>query len=117
VEDQEPLDADEGEELEAEILRANRPYGADRHGVTAEEAREGDSLERELALEGPDGPSAEGSFELSEDDAPDDESELVGDGTDEHDPFVAPEETALTVRDDAPGATDHADDYVEPDEP
>ena len=25
----------------------------------------------------------------------------------EHDPFVAPEETAMTVRETAPGATDH----------
>ena len=117
MEDLEPQDTDEGEELEAEMLRADRPYGADRHGVTAEEAREGDSLERELALEEPDGPSVDQAFEISEDDVPDDEPELVGDGAVERDAFVAPEETALTVRDEAPGATDHDDDYVEPEEP
>jgi hypothetical protein len=31
----------------------------------------------------------------------------VGRASFEHDPFVAPEEAAMTVRDAAPGATDH----------
>ena len=48
-------------------------------------------------------------------DAPDDEKEMVGQASLEHDRFVAPEEAAMTVRDTAPGAVDHPDDHdVEP---
>jgi hypothetical protein len=35
----------------------------------------------------------------------------VGRATFEHDPFVAPEEAAMTVRDRAPGAVDHAEEH------
>ncbi len=41
---------------------------------------------------------------------PDDEKEMVGRASLEHDNFVAPEEAAMTVRDRAPGAVDHPDD-------
>jgi hypothetical protein len=40
---------------------------------------------------------------------------MIGQGTLEHDRFVAPEEAAMTVRDRAPEAVDHPDhDAVEP---
>jgi hypothetical protein len=42
---------------------------------------------------------------------------MVGQASFEHDPFVAPEEAAMTVRDSPPGAVDHPDsDDVESDE-
>ena len=34
----------------------------------------------------------------------------------EFDPLVAPEDAAMSIRDRAPGAVDHEDDYVERDE-
>src|SRR6266508_2804019 len=79
MDDQEPRDADEGDELEAEIMQADHAFGAESVGTTVDE-----------------GPA-------------DDEEELVGDAVVEHDEFASPEETALTVRDSAPGATDHDD--------
>ena len=40
--------------------------------------------------------------------------ELVADATIEREPYVAPEEAAMTVRDESPGAVDHeGDEYVE----
>jgi hypothetical protein len=39
----------------------------------------------------------------------DDEDELVGDAVLERDEFASPEEAAKSVRDNAPGATDHDD--------
>ena len=39
----------------------------------------------------------------------DDEDELVGEAALERDEFASPEEAAVTERDRAPGATDHAD--------
>jgi hypothetical protein len=39
----------------------------------------------------------------------DDEEELVGEAVVERDEFASPEETALTVRDSAPGAINHDD--------
>lgn len=56
MERDDPWDENDGQDLEAEIMRADRPFGADRRGTTP-----------------------------------------------------SPEEAAISVRDDAPGATDHAD--------
>src|SRR6266511_3024002 len=67
MEDQEPRDADDGDELEAEIMQADHAFGAESVGTT------------------------------------------VGEAVVERDEFASPEETALTVRDTAPGATDHDD--------
>ncbi len=36
---------------------------------------------------------------------------MVGQASLEHDPFVAPEEAAMTVREEAPGAVDHPDEH------
>jgi hypothetical protein len=44
-----------------------------------------------------------------DDGIPDIEGQLVSDGTLEEDDFVSPEEAALSIRDEAPGATDHDD--------
>jgi hypothetical protein len=110
-----PDDPADGDELEAEILRANRPFASDRHGTTPEEALEGPSLEEALAAEQPDGPTVDEALELEDDGVPDDEDELVAEGSVEMDEFASPEEAALSVRDEAPGATDHEDPHPDED--
>ena len=47
-----------------------------------------------------------------EEDEPDDEPELIGE-LGESEGNLSPEEAAMHVRDRAPGATDHPDDYVD----
>jgi hypothetical protein len=54
-------------------------------------------------------PPIDETLEIVDDGPEDDEDELVGDAVRERDDFASPEEAALTVRDDAPGATDHDD--------
>jgi hypothetical protein len=105
----EPRDADESDELEAEILQADHAFGSGLFGTTAEEARAGEGLDRALARERPDAPATDETLEVVDDGPDDDEIELVGDAVRERDEFAAPEEAALTIRDEAPGATDHDD--------
>jgi hypothetical protein len=107
-----PSDQDPLEELEEEIEQMDRPLGVDER-TTAAETVEGDTLDERLAREVPEtgGRRPAGSTTIAEDDAPDEEAELIGEvagleGT-------APEESAMHVRNEAPGATDHEDDYVE----
>jgi len=108
-----PSDQDELEELEEEIEQMDRPLGAEDH-TTAEEGLEGDSLDERLAREVPDrgGRRPEDPAAIVEEDEPDDEPELIGE-LGESEGIVSPEEAAMHVRDRAPGATDHPDDYVE----
>jgi len=75
-----------GEELEAEILRAEAPF---------EEGLPGADPRAEVSV------LAEGPRDV--------EGELIGEAVDEPDPFASPEEAAMSIRDRAPGATDHAD--------
>jgi hypothetical protein len=109
MEDQEPRDADEGDELEADILQADHAFGAESVGTTVEEELAGESLDRRLAEEGPDRPSTDEALSVVDEGPSDDEDELVGDAVIERDEFASPEESALTVRDGVPGATDHED--------
>jgi hypothetical protein len=106
-------DDDMSEEMEEEIEEMDRPVGVDDH-TTASEQREGDSLDERVAREVPDrgGRRPTESTTIAEEDAPDDEAELVGEGAEVE--GTAPEEAAMHVRDRAPGVTDHPDDYVEP---
>jgi hypothetical protein len=109
MEDEEPRDADDGDELEAEIMQADHAFGAESVGTTVEEELAGESLDQHLAEEWPDGPSVDSTLALVDEDLTDDEEELVGEAVVERDEFASPEETAMTVRDRAPGATDHDD--------
>jgi hypothetical protein len=102
-------DEDPGEDLEAMIEQADRPFATESFGTTAEEQEEGESLDQRLAEEQPSRSPLDLELALEDLDAPDEEKQLVGLGSFEHDPFVAPEEAAMTVRDTAPGATDHAE--------
>ncbi len=109
MEDQEPRDADEGDELEAEIMQADHAFGAESVGTTVEEGLAGESLDQRLAEERPDLPSVDATLSVVDDGPSDDEGELVAEAIIERDEFASPEEAALSVRDSAPGATDHDD--------
>ena len=110
-----PWDGDDGSELEAEIMRADHAFGAESKGTTPEEALEGQSLDQALGRERPEGRPTEDTLGIVDDGALDEEDELVAEGSLEPDSFASPEEAALSVRDEAPGATDH-DDPHSPDE-
>jgi hypothetical protein len=109
MEDQEPRDADDGDELEAAILQADHAFGAEAVGTTAQEELAGESLDQRLAEERSDRPSVDAALSVVDEGPSDDEGELVGEAVIERDEFASPEESALSVRDDAPGATDHDD--------
>jgi hypothetical protein len=115
MEDPEPRDADDGDELEASIMQADHAFGAESVGTTAEEGLEGESLDQRLAEERPDRPSTHEALSVVDEGLTDEEDELVGDAVGQRDEFASPEEAALSVRDSAPGATDH-DDPHPPDE-
>jgi hypothetical protein len=96
---------DPGGDLEAMIEQANRPFGSLSFGTTAEEQREGESLDEHLREEEPSRTSLD--RELAIEDFEGDEGELAASASIEHNPFVSPEEAAITVRDLVPGAVDH----------
>ncbi|HEX5903117.1 MAG TPA: hypothetical protein VF028_08430 [Actinomycetota bacterium] len=97
------------EELEAEILRADRASGAESFGTTAEEEAAGEGLDRALARERPDRRSTDESLTIVDEGVTDEEDELVGDAVEQRDEFAPPEDAAVSEREDAPGATDHDD--------
>src|SRR5207302_10816378 len=90
---------------EAMIEQADRPFASDSFGTTAEEQEE--TLDQRLAEERPSREPLDVQVAIEDFDAQDDEKQLVGRSSFEHDPFVAPEEAAMSVRETAPGATDH----------
>ena len=109
-----PSDADPLEELEIEIEDLERPLGTDER-TTAAEGREGETMDERLSREVPDqgiGRRRPDPATIADEAAPDDEPELVGDAVDAGS-RPAPEEAAMRIRNDAPGLTDHEDDYVE----
>jgi hypothetical protein len=101
------------------IERADHAFGSESFGTTAEEQGAGESLDQRLAEERASSRSSDDAtldveVAIQDADAPDDEPELLGEASLERDPFVAPEEAAMTVRDEAPGGVDHGgDEYVE----
>jgi hypothetical protein len=109
MEDEEPRDADDGDELEAAIMQADHAFGAESVGTTVEEELAGESLDQHLAEERPDRPNVDHTLSVVDEGPTDDEEELVGEVVVERDEFASPEETALTERDRAPGATDRDD--------
>jgi hypothetical protein len=107
----------EGEELEAEIMRADHPFASDRFGTTVEEELEGEGLDRALAQEVPEPQRTDETWDVVAEGEPDVEDELVGEAVREQDPYASPEDAALSVRDRAPGATDHDDPHPTEDDP
>ncbi len=105
---------DAGEGLEAMIEQADHAFGAESFGTTVEEERRGESLDQRLSEEQPERPTRDLELAIEDADAPDDEPQLVAEARTEREPYVAPEEDAMTVRDAAPGGVDHeGDEYVE----
>jgi hypothetical protein len=113
MEDQEPRDADESDELEAAIMQTDHAFGAESVGTTAEEGLEGETLDQRLAEERPERPGIDEALSVVDEGLSDDEIELVGDAVTQRDEFASPEEAAMSVRDNAPGATDHDDPHPE----
>jgi len=109
MEDQEPRDADEGDELEAAIMQTDHAFGAESVGTTAEEGLQGESLDQRLAEEQPERPAVDEALSVVDEGVVDDESELVGEAVNQREEFASPEEAAMSIRDEAPGATDHDD--------
>ena len=105
-------DENDGEELEAEIMQADKPFGADLRGTTPEEAETDLSIDDALARERPEGRTIDEVVALEDEGAPDVEGDLVADGALEKDDFASPEESALSIREAAPGATDHDDPHA-----
>jgi hypothetical protein len=102
------------EDLESLIEHADRPFAIDSFGTTATEQEHGESLDQRLAQERPETSDGKMWFALSELDEPDEEAEMVAEGVLEREPFLSPEEAAISVRDRAPGSVDHdGDEYVE----
>jgi hypothetical protein len=111
-----PRDSDGSDELEAEIMQADHPFGMGLWGTTAEEELAGEGLDRALAQERPETPPTEDALEVvDEDEGGDKEGELIGDAVLTRDDFAPPEEAALTVTDEVPGATDHEDPHPDQD--
>jgi hypothetical protein len=109
MEDPEPRDADESDELEAAIMQTDHAFGAESVGTTAEEGLEGESLDQRLAEERPERPSVDEALSVVDEGVSDEEDELVGEAVTQHDEFASPEEAAMSLRESAPGATDHDD--------
>jgi hypothetical protein len=101
----------EGEELEASIMRADHAFGAELPGTTAEEAAAGETLDEALAQERAEPEATDEVVSLVDDGVSDVEEELAADAVVERDEFASPEEAALSVRDNVPGATDHEDQH------
>jgi hypothetical protein len=109
MEDQEPRDADDGDELEADIMQADHAFGSESVGTTIEEELAGESLDQRLAEERPDRSNVDEVLSVIAEGTLDEEGELVGEAVVERDEFASPEEAALSVRDSVPGATDRDD--------
>jgi hypothetical protein len=103
MERDDPWDENDGEELEAEIMRADHAFGADLRGTTEAEALAGPSLDQALAQERPEARTIDKAIEVVDDGTPDIEGELVVEGFLVSDDFASPEESALLYPDGCAG--------------
>ncbi len=107
-----------GDPQEGLVVPRDEPRAVEENGTTAEEQREGESLDERLAREEEeDGPgSREGAGTLAEEGSglSDDEKDEVGEQAEAAEGRSA-EEEALRVEPEAPGGTDRSDSYVEED--
>jgi hypothetical protein len=110
-------ESDAGRATEDWILDRDEAV-SEEHDTTVEAQRRGEGLDERLGEGSRLGDGVDrGGVSLGEDDAPDDEAELVGTdlGYDEDDEDRAPEAEAMSVVDEPPGATDHPDDMIRED--
>ena len=77
MEDLEPQDANEDDELEAEIMRADHAFESESVGTTAEEALEGETLDQRLAEERPERPGTDEVLAVVDEGLSDDEEEQI----------------------------------------
>jgi hypothetical protein len=109
-----PNGADEGEALEDMISAMDRYVGADEHTTAAGQA-EGDTIDERTRREHPQRERPDSSVDLVDDDGADGvdrEKDLVADGEERPEGPVAPEQAAIHVRHEPPGAVNHPDDYA-----
>ena len=90
-------------------MQADHAFGAESPGTTAAEAAQGESLDEALAQERTEPEAIDEVLSLVDDGVSDVEGELSGDAVVERDEFASPEEAALSIRENVPGATDHDD--------
>jgi hypothetical protein len=114
-----PQKEETGDAQEGLLLPRDEPRAVEENGTTAEEQREGESLDERLAREEEeeDGPgSRESAGTLAEEGSglTDDEKDEVGEQAEAAEGRSA-EEEALRVEPEAPGGTDRPDSYVEED--
>jgi hypothetical protein len=109
----------QADEIPEDQLIPDEPQAVDEPGTTAEEQREGESLDERLDEEEPDqvAEEREQAGLLVEEgrgltDAEKDEVAEVAQAEEE----LPPEEDAVRVEDEAPGGTDEPDSYVQEDE-
>jgi hypothetical protein len=110
-------EADAGRATEDWILDRDKAE-SEEHDTTVGAQRRGEGLDERLREESRPGEGGErGHVSLGEDDAPDDEADLVGTdlGYDEDDDDRSPETDAMSIVDEPPGATDHPDDMIRED--
>ena len=110
MEDQEPRDADDGDELEATIMQADRAFAAESVGTTAEEGLEGESLEPATAEERPDRPTRRRNPLSRQERCFRRRGRARRRRGDPTGRVHLAEEAAMSVRDSAPGATKDHDD-------
>jgi hypothetical protein len=113
MDDIEPRDAVETDEAEASFMLTDHAFGSESFGPTAEEELEGESLDQRLAEERPERSPTDEVVSVVAENLSDEEKDLVGEAVLEQDEFASPEEAAVSVRDDVPGATDHEDPHPE----
>ncbi len=111
-------DEDDGGEALESFLLGREHAASESEQVTAGGQRRGPTLDDRLAREQRQlDPTSSDVPLLTEPDGPDHEAALVADDLREsaaQGDGLSAEESAVHVRDDAPGWTDHPDDYVEP---
>lgn len=106
-------DADEGEAMEMFISAMDRPLGSEDH-TTAEEQREGDTIDDRTRREQPQRERPDTSVDLvdgADEAGVDSDPDMVADA-ESPDGLEGPEQAAVHIVDNEPGVTDHPDDYV-----
>ena len=109
-------DEDSGRSLEDFISDMDRPLGAE-DAVTADEQVHGDTIEDYTRREERTARRHDPSVDLIDDgdeDGYDGNGEMTGDLEPGDDGPASPEQAAMHIVDQAPGAVDHPDDYVDP---
>jgi len=103
-----------GDTMEGELPPLEHPQGVEEYGITAAEQRRPESLEDRVAREQPDvlGGAGAGVSPLTPPDSAagtlDPDADLLGEEEAQVEDTLAPEEAALHLTEDLPGATDNA---------